>query len=69
MMYVKINSELIDIVRINMKYYGLQQVTDYESVGRAFESLQAHQSKQALTTIVVGAFSFVVSMLYQMAEY
>jgi hypothetical protein len=34
----------------------LDRATDYESVGRAFESLQAHHKIQALTTNVVSAF-------------
>lgn len=38
----------------------LDRATDYESVGRAFESLQAHQLNQALTRLIVGAFFFVL---------
>lgn len=41
----------------------LDRATDYESVGRAFESLQAHQTLQALTRYCKCLFVFGLKIL------
>ena len=49
--------------RLNALVAQLDRATDYESVGRAFESLQAHQTIQALTLIRRCLFCFVINLL------